>query len=198
MLGNKWELFHKGMIRPDWIRKEDGQVLEWSDESGLCLHVFYKSPTFGEVADFSAGSTFAVKFTEVDKVGFFSIKFGRQNWAECPFSPNLYAEKPKFEMPDDRKAYALHVFLIDSQKGELMVIRSIALGREFSLKFREWCLKSLADYEVTGPYYNQIVNETFIRYPQGQLAREALFGWDKSNYDRSEKERGERTKDEEN
>ena len=42
MINKKWELFQRGMRRAEWLGKPDGAVMEWTDESGLTLFVFYE------------------------------------------------------------------------------------------------------------------------------------------------------------
>lgn len=177
MTNKKWEIFHKGMKRAEWIGKEDGMVIEWSDESGLILFVFYNNPTQDEVKDISAGSRFEIAFKDIKGIGFFSVKFGNEEWGDCSFSPNLYKEKMFFNEPKEGKTYALHIMLIDASVGELIVLRSIALGKEFAEHFRLWCIESLKK-NIGNYYYNRIVDEVFINHPSPvDLAEEADIRW---------------------
>lgn len=174
---HKWELFQVGMKRAEWIGLPEGMIAEWQDACGLILFVFYDKPRENEIKEMSAGGRLEVRFKDVDGVGFFAIKFGEQPWADCAFSPNLYPDEPKFEKPPVGKTYALHVMLVDTSVGELKVLRTVALGRDFSEKFRQWGLVSL-DKNIGRLFYNRVIEETFKKYPEPEtLARDASFGW---------------------
>lgn len=177
MVSRKWELFHVGMIRGEWVGLEDGVTMEWSNGIGLVLFAFCKKPSGCELKDFSAGSYFEIAFKDIENIGFFSLKFGKEVWADCPFSPNLLKEKMVFDKTKVEKPYVLHVMLIDSSKGELKLLRSIMLGKEFSGYFREWCLKSLGK-NISVTYYNRIVNKVFEDYlDSSELVKSADIKW---------------------
>ena len=174
---NQWELFKVGMRRGEWMGTPDGMIMEWNDVSGLVLFVYYNNPRNREKEQLDAGKRFEIAFKDIDNVGFFAVKFGEQPWADCCFSPNLYPEKPKFDEPGPGKTYALHIMFIDSAVGELKGLRSIALGREFTEKFRQWCLQSLKK-NVGRFYYNRVIDEAFKKYPTpAHMAKEADFRW---------------------
>lgn len=193
MMEKKWALFHKGMIREEWKGKNDGLIMEWTNESGLTLFAFYNRPSRAEINDFSAGHRFEIAFKEIDGIGFFAVKFGNQAWGDCAFSPNLYKEKPVFEKPKEGQTYALHVMMIDASVGELKVLRSIALGENFSEHFRLWGIESLK--KQIGTYsYNCVVDKVFRNYPLSEdIAKNADIRWTcthgEDEYKREEQER---------
>lgn len=174
---HKWELFHVGMKRGEWIGLPEGMVAEWQDACGLILFVFYNKPRENEIKEMSAGGRLEIRFKDVDGIGFFTVKFGEQPWSDCAFSPNLYPDEPKFEKPPIGKTYALHVMLVDTSVGELKVLRTVALGREFTEKFRLWCLASL-DKNIGWHSYNRVIEETFKKFPRPELlAQDASLSW---------------------
>lgn len=173
----EWELFEVGMKRGEWLGLPEGMVMDWSDDCGLILFVFYNQPSAKEKNDMAAGSRFEIRFKDISGIGFFSVKFGEQSWSDCAFSPNLYPDIPKFEKPPKGKTYALHVMLVDTSVGELKILRTIALGKEFSEHFRLWCLASL-DKNIGQRYYNRVVEEVFEKYPTSEtLAKAADIHW---------------------
>ena len=177
MMNKKWELFHKGMKRAEWVGMDDGLILEWSNESGLTLFAFFEDPLPSEIIAFSAGNRFEIAFRNIKEIGFFAFKFGGLDWVDCSFSPNLYEEKPIFDKPNAGQTYALHVMLINSSTGELVVLRSIALGQEFTEHFRLWGIESLKK-NIGSFYYNRIVDEVFADFPlSSDIANGADIKW---------------------
>lgn len=178
MYNKKWEFFEKDMIRQEWKGRADGFVIDWTDENGLSLFVFYKRPTSNEIDDFESNKSFKIAFKDVDGIGFFAFKFGNQNWAYCVFSPNIYDNKPEFEETEKGKTYALNIFLVDTEEGKLKVLRTIALGRKFSEYFRKWCIESLKK-DIDKNYYNNTIDEAFKTYGSpDEIANSADIFWE--------------------
>lgn len=177
MINRKWELFQRGMIRAEWKGLADGAIIDWTDENGLTLFVFYRNPSPDEIKDFESDMAFEVAFKDVEGVGFFAFKFGKQEWADCAFSPNLYDDAPKFEEIEKGKTYALNVMLIDTGEGQLKVLRTIALGKEFAEHFRKWCLNSLKK-DISRDYYDLTVDAAFRQFPLSEsIANSADVRW---------------------
>lgn len=164
MKGNRWEYFEVGMQKAEWLGMAEGLLMNWSNESGFTLSVFYKHPTKEEIQAMQAGSPFEIAFRDFSGVGFFGVKFGDLPWGDCAFSPNLYKEKPIFDEPRAGKTYALHIMLIDTGVGEIKVLRSLALGREFSDYICQWANKSLKR-DMAKFTYNRMVDMAFRQYP---------------------------------
>lgn len=177
-MNNKWELLSVGMRRAEWLGLPDGMVMDWSDECGLSLRVFYNNPSADELEQVNARSRFEIAFRDIEGVGFFGIKFGDMPWADCCFSPNLYDKTPNFKEEIEKgKSYALHIIVIDTMKGEIVGLRSLALGREFADKFRVWCLESL-NRNIGRRYYNSVIDKAFKDYPTSEsLFEKADFRW---------------------
>lgn len=177
MMNRKWELFKRGMIRSEWKGLPDGMIIDWTDENGLTLFVFYRNPKPEEIKDFESDMAFEVAFKDVEGVGFFAFKFGNQDWADCVFSPNLYDNKPKFEELEKGKTYALNVMFVDTKEGQLLVLRTIALGKEFAEYFRTWCLDSLKK-DISRTYYDLTIDKAFTLYPSPEsIADSADIRW---------------------
>ena len=124
-----------------------------------------------------AQSRFEIAFRAIGGVGFFGIKFADMPWGDCVFSPNMYGKDLDFSEIEKGKSYALHIMVIDTAKGELKVLRSLALGVDFAENFRQWCLKSLK--KDMGKFtYNRIVDKVFADYPSPEmLFADADFRW---------------------
>ena len=178
MMNNKWELLSVGLQRAEWLGLPDGLVMDWSDECGLSLRVFYNNPSVDELMQVHAKSRFEIAFRDIDGIGFFGIKFGNMPWSDCCFSPNLYDKTPNFKAEiEDGRSYALNIIVIDTAKGEIAQLRVIALGREFADKFREWCLESL-NKNIGRRYYHSVVDKAFKDYPTSEsLFEKADFRW---------------------
>lgn len=176
MLG-KWELLSVGMRRAEWLGLPDGMVMDWTDECGLSLVVYWNNPLEAELNAARAQSRFEIAFRDIDGVGFFGIKFGDLPWGDCAFSPNLYGTDLVFDEIEKGQSYALHIMVIDTARGELRVLRSLALGVEFAEKFRLWCLESLK--RNIGKFsYNRIVDKVFNEYQTPEsLFADADFRW---------------------
>ena len=176
----KWELLQLGYHRDEWINIVDGMQLEWRDECGLVLFVYFNNPTDAEIDQFSSNSRFEVAFKAIDCVGFFSFKFGSLPWGDCAFSPNLYLNNsitPRFEKDKFNIGIVLHIFLVDTSIGELKIRRRVILGNEFSEHFRNWCLQSLSK-DVILPHYNKVVDDVYNKYPDsGSLSKDADISW---------------------
>lgn len=168
----EWELFSVGMRREEWRGLPDGLIMDWADACGLTLFVFFNKPSVEEQINMSAGSQFEIRFKDIDGVGFFAVKFGGQPWSDCAFSPNLYPDIPKFVKPEKGKTYPLNIMLVDTACGELKMIRTIALGREFAEYFRQWCLASL-EKNIGRRYYDKVVESVFKKYPVSEAIAEA-------------------------
>lgn len=173
----KWELFKVGMRRAEWQGLPEGMIMDWTDESGLTLFVYYNRPTKEEIDEVSAGSRFEITFKDIEGVGFFAVKFGKQPWGDCGYSPNFNEVRPRFEKPCCGQTYSLHIMLVDVSVGELKVLRTIALGSNFAEYFRVWCLNSL-EKNIGRTYYNRVIDAAFLEYPTSEsIANVADVRW---------------------
>lgn len=166
-----------GLIRAEWRDRPEGMTMEWSDEKGLALFAFYDKPRKEEMEEMVAGKRFEIAFKDIESVGFFSVKFGNLSWGDCGFIPHFNKERPRFAKPPRGKTYSLTVFLVDISVGQLKMVRTIALGTDFSDHFRSWCLKNL-ERDIGSFHYNRVIDEVFKTYSSaGELAKEADARW---------------------
>ena len=84
MLSYKWELFHVGMRRAEWVGLPDGLRMEWTDQSGLVLFAYYNRPIEAEIAEMRAERRFEIAFKDIEGVGFFTVKLGDLPWGIAP------------------------------------------------------------------------------------------------------------------
>lgn len=169
----KWELLNVGLRRPEWVGMEECLTIQWTDESGLVLFVFLDKPSDKEITEMSAEHRFEIAFKDVQGIGFFSVKFGVLPWYDCSFSPNLYDTTPEF----GAVPYALHIMLVDVSIGELLLMRTVGLGSEFSIHFRQWARQSL-ERNVGRRLYDRVVKQAFVDYPTAEsLAKNADIRW---------------------
>ena len=161
-----------GMIKEEWKKNVDGYVMEYNEDRGFQLTVFFANPTESEVESFSANKEAYIGVLEHDNIMFFLLKFGGCAWGDCTFSPNLYNEKPYFANLEDGIGYVLNVLLIDSVKGELKKIRMIGLGHELSIAIKQICEKQMQHPFEKDKYFKNIT-KIYNSYSTEQLLRMA-------------------------
>lgn len=152
-----------GDIHESWKSGTDGYIMEYSEECGFTLSVFLNGISSLERIQFSTEKPFRIRSVVVDGIMLFCLKFGNMEWADCAFSPNIYREPPAFGEMEDGKGLALNILLIDSGVGQLLYIRTIGLGHEFSVRFQEWCklsLQSVLNYKE----YMEKIDAIYAKY----------------------------------
>ena len=169
----EFEVYSVGERRSEWQGRPDGYVMEYSKDNGLVMYCFLHAPSPEEIIEHSAKSDFSISFSSLNGIGFFSVKFGKLPVGDCPFTPNLYAERPTFAPPEAGMGLSLIVFLVDTRNGELKVIRQLGLSEHFTEAFVAWCKESL-QYSITADYYNQVVNTVYATMDSDVLAKKAI------------------------
>ena len=162
---------------PQWATGADGCLIEFDDLSGFKLLYFMDRPNVMEIRAFDRSQSFRISFSEEQGIGFFCFKVGKLPWSDCVFSPHLYDRKPQMPPLEPGKGYALNLLHINSHTGELLSIRLLGLGHEFSCAFREWCLKNL-ERNMTPEEYQAAVRTVFQQFSTEDLAKKALFSWE--------------------
>ena len=177
MQRKEWEFFHVGLRRAEWVGLHDGMVIDWSDDCGLTLFVFWNKPQEEELLATCPKSRFEIAFKDVEGIGFFTFRFGHLPWGDCAFSPNLYDTPPVFEKPQAGQTYALNIMVVDTSNGELKRMRVIALGVDFMNQWRTWCLDSLQK-NIGRKRYDAVIDMAYEKYATpDQMANEADFRW---------------------
>jgi hypothetical protein len=152
-----------GDIHEEWKNGADGYIMEYSEECGFALHVFLNGVSPHEREQFTPEKPFEIRSVAIDRVMFFCLKFGSMDWADCAFSPNLYSEPPKFKEIEEGQGLALNILLIDSGAGQLLNIRTIGLGHEFSERFQAWCKSSLQS-SLTHEEYMKKIDAVYAQF----------------------------------
>ena len=191
-MAGRWETIKKGLVREEWKGIKDGHLLEWVDGVGLVLSAFLKSPNQKEIEAYSELHRFKIAFRDIGGVGFFSFKFGNEEWADCAFTPCIYEKVPKFTYSEKSEVMELHIMLIDTEEGVLKVFRSIHLNEEFSDYIRDWCLDALNNVIDRTTYFH-ILDDTFQKYGVGELAKIPDSYWERNLYGEEHEPREERT-----
>jgi len=152
------KLFSVGMVDDIWANGVDGAFMDFTGNY-LLLYVFLSNISDEEMTGYGADSRFNIRFVEKDDICFFITKFELCSTIDCPFSPCIYDNPPSYDNPpEEGQGLALHIFLIESTKGELKCIRTIGLGHEFSLNWREWYLQALTKSISKDEYKKRIDN----------------------------------------
>lgn len=168
--------FYCGMKKPEWRGLSDCMRLEWNDQSGFTLYLFWNKVSTAEIREVSTESDIDIRFLPINDISFFCFKFGNLPWADCPFSPHIYDEHPLFDkLISPLIGYSLSVFLIDTSNGELKYIRQIGLGHEFSNLIRVWAKKSLENKTISKEDYIAITNNVYQKYTSNELAEKATL-----------------------
>lgn len=119
------------------------------------------------------------RFVEHNKVGFLCVKFAGMPWGDCPFHPALYREHGvAVEMRDLGKSGGLPLTIIcaDTATGEVLNLRLVGLGHDFSKKWLEWAEQQ---YNVPMPRieYERRVTEVYRKASPEVLAAVAPCRW---------------------
>lgn len=152
-----------GDVREEWKNGADGYIMEYSEDCGLSLHVFLNGVSPQEREQFATDKPFEIRFVVIKRILFFCLKFGNMDWADCAFSPNLYSPPPCFGKVAAGQGLALNILLIDSGAGELLNVRLIGLGHEFSESFQTWCKLSL-EMELSRDEYMKRIDSVYSEH----------------------------------
>lgn len=156
----------------------DGVLTEYN-EDGLKLYFILNRPTSEEKESVSSSGSFEISFSYVEGCGVLQYKFGSLPWSDCIFEPRLYGKNvdyPDLEK-EEGKGLGLYIFLIDPSKGGLVEgLRVIGLGRDFSLKFIEWCNK-VKGMPFNIEKHNKSAEMIMKEYDGQDLLRRSLFRW---------------------
>lgn len=174
---SEWIEFKVGAVHSHFQTFDNSFLMEYTD-SGFVLYCRLSGGiTHSEKQAYKADSSFDIVFTEKNSIGFFGVKFGNMPWSDCPFIPNLYNPVPVFNKLDDNKGYALNVVLIDSSKGEILGLRVVGLGHDFSVAIKEWCENALVNLKITREQYLKAVDVVYAQHTTVDLIAQPLASW---------------------
>ncbi|MBR1660104.1 MAG: hypothetical protein IJ705_07285 [Oscillospiraceae bacterium] len=170
------EFLTLGQARPEWRGFPDGYLMSYDAHNGMTLFFFLNRPPENVLNQIRTGHAFEIALADVDKVGFFTLRFGALPWGDCAFSPCLYAPPRPIPAPAPGGGVALNVAVIDSGPGTVAYLRTIRLGYEFSVKFSNWFANRMRA-GTTPEEFRRIVAETYARYGTEQLRAMAGISW---------------------
>lgn len=120
-----------GDIIPDFIGRPENPVFD-IDDSGATMVICFNRPTVEEIAQFESGKPFEIRFTTLKDIIFISVKIGKLNWMDMPYTPHLSQNLTKLEIPNEGQGLALTVFLVDCSNGQIKHIRLLGLSEKFT------------------------------------------------------------------
>ncbi len=139
-------------------------------DDGATILVFFQSPTTEEVEQFKAGKNFEIRFTELYGVIMITVKIGKLNWMDAPYTPHLSKNLTKFQLPNENQGLGLTLILVDTITGEIKHVRLLGLSEKFTKRLfgvvMEHKVKSFDELE-----YDKSINRIFTTYQTNQIVK---------------------------
>ena len=170
------EVLSLGQRKRDWCGFPDGYLMSYDVYNGLTLFFFLENPPEDVLREVSTGRDFEIALADIEKVGFFTLRFGALPYGDCAFAPSLFSPPQPIAPPVPGGGIALNVIVVDSGPGEIVYMRTITLGYEFSVKFANWFQNRLA-LPLSMDEYGQIVRRTYACYDTRDLRTMANIAW---------------------
>lgn len=159
-----------GSRYPFLMTRQDGCILEYG-EHGLTLFALFNNWKAIELQQFYTDKPVVFRWAELGGVGFLCAKFGDMPWCECPFHPAIYKQQGrKFAFPaiGEYAGLAVTVICADAETGEVLNIRLIGLGHDFSVAWQDWAVAAY-EKDMTMEEYQNRVNTVFQHYTTEQI-----------------------------
>ena len=170
------EFLSVGQARAEWRGFPDGYLMSYDPYNGMTLFFFLNRPSPAVLDQVTTGHTFEIALADIEKVGFFTLRFGTLPWGDCAFAPSLYAPPRPIPAPAPGDGVPLNVVAIDSGPGRITYLRTIRLGHEFSLKFTNWFANRMGAGLSAGAF-REIVSRTYARCDTRHLREMASISW---------------------
>lgn len=139
-------------------------------DDGATILVFFQSPTTEEIEQFKAGKNFEIRFTELYGVIMITVKIGKLNWMDAPYTPHLSKNLTKFQLPNGNQGLGLTLILVDTITGEIKHVRLLGLSEKFTKRLfgvvMEHKVKSFDELE-----YDKSINRIFTTYQTNQIVK---------------------------
>lgn len=139
-------------------------------DDGATILVFFQSPTTEEIEQFKAGKNFEIRFTELYGVIMITVKIGKLNWMDAPYTPHLSKNLTKFQLPNENQGLGLTLILVDTITGEIKHVRLLGLSEKFTKRLfgvvMEHKVKSFDELE-----YDKSINRIFTTYQTNQIVK---------------------------
>lgn len=170
------EVLSVGQRKREWRGFPDGYLMSYDACNGMTLFFFLESPAEDVLREISTGNDFEITLADIEKVGFFTLRFGALPYGDCAFSPSLFSPPRPIAPPPPGGGIALNVIVVDSGPGEIVYMRAITLGYEFSVKFANW-FQNRTGAPLSLDEYGRIVRRTYARYDTRALRAMANIAW---------------------
>ena len=166
------EYLSVGQTREEWRDFPDGYIMSYDAYNGMMLFFFLDSPEPDVLAELEPGREVEIGLADLERVGFFTIRFGSLPYGDCAFSPALYAPPQPLAPPQNDEGLPLHIVVVDSSTGSIIRMRTITLGHEFSVKFTNWFHNRMY-LEMSQPAFQKAVQRIYAAYGTEDLRRRA-------------------------
>lgn len=178
MLNESLKMYSVGQRYSEFRTGEDGYRLEYDGER-LWLYVLLRNWLPKEQIEVSEKKRIVFHFAQFDGIGFFCVKFGDLPWGDAPFHPAIYKGSGiKYSERDfgERKGIPLTIVCADSASGELLYMRLVGLGNQFSKSWQKWLLCH-ADDDLNREEYERAVDGVYRYFSSEALAMIAPIRW---------------------
>ena len=129
------QMYQVGQSVPAF-RRGDGLFLT-VDGSGALLVCVMADPTAKERLAFKSGQPLRIRMGEYAGLLFWAVRFGDIPMMDCTYSPQVAPTKPVVALPAPGQGYNLTVILADGDTGEVLSVRTVGLGHDFSVSMRD-------------------------------------------------------------
>lgn len=170
------ELLELGQQREEWKDFPDGYILSYDAWNGLTLYFFLAAPTRALLRQIGRGSAFEIGLADIEKVGFFTLRFGELPWGDCAFAPNLFSPPQPLPHPRGNEGLPLQVIVIDPTRGVIVGMETIRLGHDFSVKLANWFHNRMRE-QFSPEEYRAIVRRAYAAYDTDRLRAMANISW---------------------
>lgn len=167
-----------GSRYPFLATEQDGCILEYG-ENGLTLFALFRNWKAEELRQFYTDKPVMFRWTEIAGVGFLCAKFGEMPWCECPFHPAIYKQQGRrlsFPAISEYVGMALTVICADAETGEVLNIRLIGLGHDFSVVWQDWAV-SAYERDISKADYENRVSTVFQHYTTEEIVQMATLSY---------------------
>ena len=172
----QYQYIKVGQKREEWRGFPEGFLMSYDEYSGMTLYFFLDRPSEAMLREVRHGGAFEIALADIEKVGFFTIRFGALPVGDCAFDPSLYRSARLPEPPGPGEGLVLSVVVVDSAEGPVEYLRKIALGHDFSVKLVNW-LHNRSRAGVAPEEFRSIIGRTYNTYGTAQLLEMANIRW---------------------
>jgi len=135
------------------------------DDTGCNLIFYYNNPSEEEIKDITKGNVKYGYYKE-DNVLLMLFKFGEQQWIDSPYSIHLSKHLTKLQEITEGIGYAVNIYLVNANNGNLEGMRLISLSTKTSKMLR---MDILEQKESTYDGFEKTLSNIYNKYPTKML-----------------------------